>query len=59
MGKDKKTTKAARKKFKKDFKISRKKAGSMSLTDFVNKHVADSIVREGVKKAKKSKWRMK
>lgn len=59
MGKNKKETRKARKKFKKDFKISRKKAGSMSLNDFVNKHVADSIVREGVKKAKKSKWRLK
>lgn len=58
MGKDKKATKAARKKFKKDFKISRKKAGSMKLSDFVNKHVADAVVREGVSKAEKRKWKL-
>ena len=58
MGKDKRTTKAAKKKFKKDYKISRKKAGGMSLTDFVNKHVVDAVVREGVKKAKKRKWKL-
>ena len=58
MGKDKRETKKARKKFKKDFGVSRKKAGTMSLTDFVNKHVADAVVREGVKKARKRKWRL-
>jgi len=58
MGKNKRETKKARKKFKKDYKISRKKAGKMSLTDFVNKHVADAVVRDGVKKAKKGKWRL-
>lgn len=58
MGKDKRETKKARRKFKKDYKISRKKAGKMSLTDFVNKHVADAVVREGAKKAKKRKWKL-
>lgn len=58
MGKNKRETKKAQKKFKKDYKISRKKAGKMSLNDFVSKHVADAVVREGVKKAKKKKWRL-
>lgn len=58
MGKNKRETRKARKKFKKDYGISRKKAGKMSLTDFVNKHVADAIVNEGVKKAKKRKWKL-
>lgn len=56
MGKNKRETKKAKRKFKKDFGISRKKAGKMSLNDFVNGPVADHVVREGVKKAKRKKW---
>lgn len=58
MGKDKKATKAARKKFKKTYGISRKKAGKMKLSDFVSKHVTDAVVKEGVSKAKKRKWKL-
>lgn len=57
MGKNKRETRKARKKFKKDFGISRKKAGKMKLSDFVAKHVTDAVVKEGVNKAKKRKWK--
>lgn len=58
MGKDRKSTRKAKKAFKKTYGISRKKAGKMKLSDFVAKHVTDAAVREGVSKAKKRKWKL-
>lgn len=58
MGRNKRETRKARKKFKKDFGISRKKAGKMKLSDFVKGPVTDAAVRDGVKKAKKRKWKL-
>lgn len=54
---DKKTRKA-RRKFKKDYGMSRKKAGKMPLDKFVKGPVTDRVVKEGVKKAKKKGWRL-
>lgn len=58
MGKNKRETRKARKKFKKDYGISRKKAGKMKLSDFIAGPVTDATVRDGVKKAKKRKWKL-
>lgn len=54
---DKKTRKA-RKKLKKDYGVSYRKARKMSLNDFANGPVLNGLVKKGVESAKKSKWKL-
>lgn len=53
-----KNTRKARKRLKKEYGVSYRKARKMPLDKFANGPVLDGLVKKGVKRAKRNKWRL-